>query len=350
MNQYIGDIKFSILIPSYNRPQLLKFAIESVLSSNYANFELIVSDDKSPNFSQIQEVIDLFTFDNRLKFYSQEYNLGSVENKNFLIDKSVGDYLIFVGDDDIIDPLLLDNLVFNYHNFISKDNIICFGYNIINEYGKILDNFNSIKKIDINLNYPKRVNILYNCNTLPFWFFHPFSLCCPKNVYTKIKYRSNVNIGYDFYFLFEAIYSNFTISVLPFIGFSWRKASKNSNYQNLSNNKISDILSRIEIFQNFFVLKNSTSDINIRFHNLVCNTIFYNNLENDVQLLNYIRNNLGQKYFELFDYHRKRKLNIFFKIFYRYAQFIECYKFLGLTSFKYIFSRLLKKIKLKIYE
>ena len=38
----------TILIPTYNRPQYLKFALESVLNQTYQNLEIVISDN-SPN-------------------------------------------------------------------------------------------------------------------------------------------------------------------------------------------------------------------------------------------------------------------------------------------------------------
>ena len=112
----------------------------------------------------------------------------------------------------------------------------------------------------------------------------------------------------------------------------------------MSNNKTSDILSRIDIFYQFFILKNSnlSNTLNTRFRKLVCNTIFFNNLENDDLLLNYIRTKLGYNYYETFIYYKKRKFRAIFKISYRISQLAECYNLLGLSSIKYIFSRLKK--------
>jgi glycosyltransferase involved in cell wall biosynthesis len=48
---------FSVLIPSYNRPELIAKTVRSVLSSDYKDFELIVSDDRSPRQTEIVETL-----------------------------------------------------------------------------------------------------------------------------------------------------------------------------------------------------------------------------------------------------------------------------------------------------
>jgi len=42
----------SVIIPTYNRKQLLSKAIDNILSQTYRNFEIIVSDDGSVDGTQ----------------------------------------------------------------------------------------------------------------------------------------------------------------------------------------------------------------------------------------------------------------------------------------------------------
>ena len=47
----IKNVKYSILIPTYNKAKYLKYTLKSFLDLNYSNFELIVSDDFSTDDS-----------------------------------------------------------------------------------------------------------------------------------------------------------------------------------------------------------------------------------------------------------------------------------------------------------
>ncbi len=91
--------KISILLPAYNRPEYLKKTISSILQQSYSNFELIISDDKSP--VNLTNVVKKFK-DKRISFYRQKKNLGFIKNWNFCIKKSKGEYIKIVGDDDIL--------------------------------------------------------------------------------------------------------------------------------------------------------------------------------------------------------------------------------------------------------
>jgi glycosyltransferase involved in cell wall biosynthesis len=252
MSSFVSDdcIKFSILIPSYNRPNFLKQTIQSVLNSTYLNFELLISDDNSPLIDDIICVVNSFEFTTPFKFYRQKINLGPTDNKNFLVKNACGEYIIILGDDDLLDRNILNTLnaeiIRNNGNF----SIYGFGYNIIDENNRQVGFYKSFKSLVIE-NKNKLINkIFFEGNILPFYFFHPFSICYKKSI--NINYKKEAHIGYDFLFLYESILKNECIKVLPTIGFSWRKAQNPGLYQNLSNVKSNDLISRICIYNNFF--------------------------------------------------------------------------------------------------
>lgn len=96
----------SILMTSYNREKYITEAIESVLSSNYKNFELIIVDDFSQDntVNIIQEFADK---DARISFYKNEVNLGQFANRNKAVGFAKGTYLKFFDSDDVMYDHLL---------------------------------------------------------------------------------------------------------------------------------------------------------------------------------------------------------------------------------------------------
>ena len=72
---------FSILVPSYNRPNELMRCVDSVLKSSFNNFEIIVSDDCSPMQMEITEVMRCFLDDARVNYFQQQSNLKEPGNK-----------------------------------------------------------------------------------------------------------------------------------------------------------------------------------------------------------------------------------------------------------------------------
>ena len=89
----------SVIIPSYNRKEYLKKAIESVLKQTYNNIEIIIVDDGSKDGTQ-NYITETYKDDTRIKFYKNKENLGAGVSRKIGYDKSKGNYVIFMDDDD----------------------------------------------------------------------------------------------------------------------------------------------------------------------------------------------------------------------------------------------------------
>lgn len=90
-------MKFSILLPTRNRLDLLKLAIESVRLQSYQDWEIIVSDNDS-----VEDVGGYVTSlgDQRIRYYRTERLLPVTDNWNKALEQGTGDYFIMLGDDD----------------------------------------------------------------------------------------------------------------------------------------------------------------------------------------------------------------------------------------------------------
>lgn len=103
-------MKFSITIPAYKRAYL-KEAIDSCLAQTYKDFELIIVNDASP---EDLDSIVLAYEDKRIRYYKNEKNCGAinvVNNWNKCLDYAKGDYIICMGDDDLLLPCCLEEYV-----------------------------------------------------------------------------------------------------------------------------------------------------------------------------------------------------------------------------------------------
>ena len=95
--------KISILIPTYNYGRYLEEAIESVLSQDFEDYELIVSDDCSSD--NTEEIMTRFANNKKVRYYRHKINLGMVENWNWCLGESNGEFIKFVfGDDKFSQP------------------------------------------------------------------------------------------------------------------------------------------------------------------------------------------------------------------------------------------------------
>ena len=91
----------SILMTTYNREKFVAEAIESVLSSSFSDFELIIVDDQSwDNTYNISR--KYANKDKRICVYQNNKNLGDYPNRNRAATYARGKYLKYLDSDDKI--------------------------------------------------------------------------------------------------------------------------------------------------------------------------------------------------------------------------------------------------------
>lgn len=95
----------SICIPSYNRALYLNELLESISSQPCINYEVVICEDDSPQRSEISFIVEKFKKSNpavSLHYLENEKNLGYDGNIRRLIEKSRGEYCLFLGNDDLL--------------------------------------------------------------------------------------------------------------------------------------------------------------------------------------------------------------------------------------------------------
>jgi hypothetical protein len=93
----VDDPKVTVGIPTFNRAEWLRGAIESVLAQSYTRFHIIVSDNASTD--ETPDVVRAFG-DPRITYVRSEQNLGAVGNINRLIGLADTEYVVLLPDDD----------------------------------------------------------------------------------------------------------------------------------------------------------------------------------------------------------------------------------------------------------
>lgn len=109
------DIKFTIALPAY-KEKFLPQCIESILQQTYRNFEIVIVDDCSPN--NLFAVVSRYA-DSRVRFYRNEVGFGAknvVGNWNKCLEYATGDFVLCMGDDDMLCP----NCLQDYYDLICK--------------------------------------------------------------------------------------------------------------------------------------------------------------------------------------------------------------------------------------
>jgi glycosyltransferase involved in cell wall biosynthesis len=91
----------SVLTTAYNRQEFVAEAIESVLSSTYKNWELIIVDDCSKD-NTVAIAKGYARKDDRIKVNINEKNLGDYPNRNKAASYATGKYLKYLDSDDVL--------------------------------------------------------------------------------------------------------------------------------------------------------------------------------------------------------------------------------------------------------
>ena len=106
----------SVIIPTYNRRDTIKRSIDSVLSQDYDNIELIIVDDNSTD--NTKEIVDSYGSD-RIKYYFNNSDIhGAGVARNLGIDMANGELIAFNDSDDE----WLHGKLTSQYNFLIKHN------------------------------------------------------------------------------------------------------------------------------------------------------------------------------------------------------------------------------------
>lgn len=197
---------FSIIIPTYNRANLLPIAIESVLKQSFSDWELLVVDDGSTDETAalMQEYC---SNDSRIKSIFQT-NAERSAARNNGINQANGKYICFLDSDDYFLNSRLE-LLFEK---IRDNRVLKMYYSglLIDEEGKEIheraeENIHGIGKFDELLNAT----------------IHSQQVCISREILLKHQFNKNIRISEDLElwlrineeFEIEYLTNQFTIAV-----------------------------------------------------------------------------------------------------------------------------------------
>ncbi|MBO3672640.1 glycosyltransferase [Acinetobacter soli] len=124
----------TVYIPTYNRINLLKRAINSVLAQTYCNYEIIVVDDNSNDGTQ--EYLKEIALENKkIRYFLKKENSGACVSRNIAISNAKGEFITGLDDDDYF----LENRLQNFIDNISllNHNIFIFSNMLFDKNGKL---------------------------------------------------------------------------------------------------------------------------------------------------------------------------------------------------------------------
>ena len=118
----------SVCIPTRNRANYLKEAIESVFKQKYENYEIVIVDDGSTD--DTKEIVNGFNSQKIRYFYKEHTNAPNTRNR--CIQESRGEFILWLDDDDILEENVLINYVQAINDYPDADIF----YGILQSFGQ----------------------------------------------------------------------------------------------------------------------------------------------------------------------------------------------------------------------
>ena len=92
----------SIGIPTHNRERLVSRAIESALHQDYPHIEIVISDNASTDSTP--EICRRYSQERpNVRYIQQTQNVGATKNFDAVLQRSSGEFFMWLGDDDWLD-------------------------------------------------------------------------------------------------------------------------------------------------------------------------------------------------------------------------------------------------------
>ena len=163
-------VKYSIVIPTFERPELLQDTLESAIAQKTKiPYEIIVVDNHSEiKKENLEKVIQ--KYNSQVLFYINQENIGMVGNWNRGVELAHGEYVTILHDDDWLES----NFIETIDEFVSgKKSLMCKPY--IRDYRKDPSTIKSgCKKLKYVIrNAFDRIGKNHNLNLQDFYFRNP---------------------------------------------------------------------------------------------------------------------------------------------------------------------------------
>ena len=121
------DIIVSIIVPTYNRANLIHRAINSIKKQSFKQWECIIVDDRSTD-NTIETVNNLIREDRRFSIISNNRQKGAPGARNTGILSAHGEYVVLFDSDNVMHPNFLEEV----YNAVKRDNVdVCGCHSII---------------------------------------------------------------------------------------------------------------------------------------------------------------------------------------------------------------------------
>lgn len=227
----------SIIMSTKDRDYIISRAIESVINQNYQNWELLIINDGGRD---IKHLVKNFS-DHRIKYFNLEKNFGKSYANNFGIDKSKGEVIAYLDDDDIWFENHLESAVRALLEFPSRQ-IVYTDYIKVRHAMDKLGVFNPFRKEVMQIQ-TARYDTFDQMNFIP-----NFCLVHKKEVFNTVeKYDESLRYYEDWDFIRRLSKKNYFVHVPKITGEYWiEQLAETRNIVALLDKKFNEINSYIK--------------------------------------------------------------------------------------------------------
>ena len=185
--------KYCIAIPTYNRADLLEYAIESCLKQEgFSDFEVLVVDNNPDKDDETEKFMMNYKNRKRIAYYKNSKNLGMAGNWNKLYLLARTEWVVMLHDDDMLYP----DFMMIMNGLVERDkNASCF-YSCYNSIRNESVEQPERQKTPIKIMTLKETDYLTGCH-----IHAPLGMTCKRDVVIEL---GGFNSGYypslDFHF------------------------------------------------------------------------------------------------------------------------------------------------------
>ena len=149
----------TVLINTYNRPVYLCQALQSIFDQTYQNFEIILTRDGG---LPVRDAIREFLNDRRLIFVDRDENRGLPYSFNQALKRAKGEYICYLGDDDIFYPFHIEVLL---KAMLSQDKCQVVYSDLYKTHCRVLDNGQRqvlAKNLEVSRDFDRMLMLQFN--------------------------------------------------------------------------------------------------------------------------------------------------------------------------------------------
>jgi len=198
----IENIKVSIIMPFFNRPEYTSEAIESIIKQTHQNWEIILVNDLS---TEDISILDKYKSNKKIIFVNNKYEKGVSGARNTGLELATGEYVAFLDSDDLFFPTKIEKqlkfMLLNGADFCATS------YQQFFSNGKI-----NAKNLNAKDTYITKI-----------YTIAPSMVMMSKKIYKNHRFLNNMSLGEDVcywadvsrkyhLFIYDEILTNFRVT------------------------------------------------------------------------------------------------------------------------------------------